>query len=368
MKFVVDREKLQRALAHVSSIIGARSTLPLLGNVLIEAEDGKLTLTTTDLEMRMTTSIEADVETAGKTTLPARKLVSLVGTMTGTSVTVNVNAQDHAQVSCGTGRFRLLGLAASDFPAAAEFSVVREIKLKENDYVIGMSVIDEDVSYAACSDDSRKVLTGVLMSVRESNLTMVTTDGKRMAMQEIVPEEISGGDGDAIIAIRTMNEVRRLLEGDRVMTLRLGEKQCSFEIGSFVLTAKLIDGNYPNYRQVIPQSFNHVVEIPTAALLSKIEAVSLVLSENSLFIVMDFENNKLKLAASSAEVGDGNDEIDVEYSGDAFNVSFNPAFLADPLKATDAEIVKFKLNDSVNPVAIEAGEGFLYVIMPIRKK
>ncbi|MBQ4315442.1 MAG: DNA polymerase III subunit beta [Lentisphaeria bacterium] len=364
MKFVVDREKLQRALAHVSSIIGARSTLPLLGNVLIEAEDGKLTLTTTDLEMRMTTSIEADVETAGKTTLPARKLVSLVGTMTGTSVTVNVNAQDHAQVSCGTGRFRLLGLAASDFPAAAEFSVVREIKLKENDFkrMIG------HVSYAACSDDSRKVLTGVLMSVRESNLTMVTTDGKRMAMQEIVPEEISGGDGDAIIAIRTMNEVRRLLEGDRVMTLRLGEKQCSFEIGSFVLTAKLIDGNYPNYRQVIPQSFNHVVEIPTAALLSKIEAVSLVLSENSLFIVMDFENNKLKLAASSAEVGDGNDEIDVEYSGDAFNVSFNPAFLADPLKATDAEIVKFKLNDSVNPVAIEAGEGFLYVIMPIRKK
>ena len=361
---VVDREKLQRALAHVSSIIGARSTLPLLGNVLIEAEDGKLTLTTTDLEMRMTTSIEADVETAGKTTLPARKLVSLVGTMTGTSVTVNVNAQDHAQVSCGTGRFRLLGLAASDFPAAAEFSVVREIKLKENDFkrMIG------HVSYAACSDDSRKVLTGVLMSVRESNLTMVTTDGKRMAMQEIVPEEISGGDGDAIIAIRTMNEVRRLLEGDRVMTLRLGEKQCSFEIGSFVLTAKLIDGNYPNYRQVIPQSFNHVVEIPTAALLSKIEAVSLVLSENSLFIVMDFENNKLKLAASSAEVGDGNDEIDVEYSGDAFNVSFNPAFLADPLKATDAEIVKFKLNDSVNPVAIEAGEGFLYVIMPIRKK
>ena len=364
MKFVVDREKLQRALTHVSSIIGTRSMLPLLGNVLIKAEDGMLTLTTTDLEMRITTSIEAEVETAGVTTLPARKLVSLVGSMTGSSVTFNVNAQDQAQVSCGTGRFRLLGLAASDFPEAADFEVVREIKLKEGDFkrMIG------HVSYAACGDDSRKVLTGVLMSLRESNLTMVTTDGKRMAMQELVPDEVTGGNGDAIIAIKTMSEVRRLLEGDRVMTLKLGEKQCSFVIGNFVLTAKLIEGNYPNYRQVIPQSFNCTVEIPTDALLAKIEAVSLVLSENSSFIVMDFEDNKLKLAASSTEVGDANDEIDVQYTGEPFNVSFNPAFLADPLKATDAEMVKFKLNDSVNPVAIEAGEGFLYVIMPIRKK
>lgn len=364
MKFVVEREKLQRALAHVSSIIGAKSMLALLGNVLIEADNGLLTLTTTDLEMRITTSIEAEVETPGKTTLPARKLVSLIGSMTGSSVTFNVNAQDQAQISCGTGRFRLLGLAAGDFPESASFEAVREIKLKESDFkrMIG------HVSYAACADDSRKVLMGVLMSLRESNLTMVTTDGKRMAMQEITPEEFSGSDGDAIIAIKTMSEVRRLLEGDRIMTLKLGDKQCSFNIGDFTLTAKLIEGNYPNYRQVIPQSFNCVVEIPTAALLSKIEAVSLVLSETSSFIVMDFENNKLKLLASSSEIGEANDEIDVEYSGEPFNVSFNPAFLADPLKATDAEIVSFKLNDSVNPVAIEAGEGFLYVIMPIRKK
>ena len=364
MKFSVEREKLQRALTHVSSIIGSRSMLPLLGNVLINAQDGVLTLTTTDLEMRMTTSIEADIEEAGSTTLPARKLVSLVNTMTGDKVNFNVNDHDQAQVSCGTGRFRLLGLAASDFPEAADFEVIREIKLKEGDFkrMIG------HVSYAACTDDSRKVLTGVLMSVRESGLTLVTTDGKRMAMQEVAAEEISGGDGDAIIAIRTMAEARRLMENDRVMTIKLGEKQCSFVIGNFTLTAKLIEGNYPNYRQVIPSGFKFTVEIPTAALLSKIEAVSLVLSENSSFIVMDFEDNKLKLAASSAEVGDANDEIDVEYSGDDFNVSFNPAFLADPLKATDAEMVKFKLNDSVTPVAIEAGEGFLYVIMPIRKK
>ena len=364
MKFVVEREKLQRALSHVSSIIGSRTMLPLLGNVLIEADNGTLTLTTTDIEMRMTTSVEADVQVSGKTTLPARKLGSLVGSMTGDSVTFDVNEQDQAQISCGTGRFRLLGLAASDFPVADEFEAVREIKLKEGEFkrMIG------HVSYAVYSDDSRKVLTGILMSMQGSVLTMVTTDGKRMAMQEITPEEVSGSDGDTIISIRTMSEVRRLLEGDRVMTLKLGEKQCSFSIGNFVLTSKLIDGNYPNYRQVIPQSFNSSVEIPTSALLAKIEAVSLVLSENSTFIVMEFENNKLKLLASSSEVGDASDELDIEYSGEPLSVSFNPVFLADPLKATDAELVTFKLNDSVKPVAVEAGEGFLYVIMPIRKQ
>ena len=364
MKFVVEREKLQRALTHASSIIGMRSMLPLLGNVLIEAENGTLTLTTTDLEMRITTKLDAEVESAGKTTLPARKLVSLIGSMTGSSVTFNVNDQDQAQVSCGTGRFKLLGLAAADFPEAADFNVVRELKLKEGDFKRMIS----HVSYAACADDSRKVLTGVLMSVKDSMLTMVTTDGKRMAMQELKPEESSGGDGDAIIAIKTMAEARRLLETDRVMTLELGEKQCRFTIGSFTLTAKLIDGNYPNYRQVIPAGFKYSVEIPAAALLAKIEAVSQVLSENSSYIVMNFADNKLQLAASSAEVGEGNDEIDIEYSGEPFDVSFNPVFLADPLKTTDAEMVKFKLNDPVNPVAIEAGEGFLYVIMPIRKK
>ena len=364
MKFVADRDKLQKALSHVSTIIGVRSMLPLLGNVLIEADNGIVTLTTTDLEMRITTSVESEIVAAGKTTLPARKLVSLIGSMTGEKVTFDVNDQDQAQLSCGTGRFRLLGLAASDFPEAAGFETVREIKVKEGDFKRMIS----HVAYAACSDDSRKVLTGVLLSVRDSNMTLVTTDGKRMAMQEATPEECSGGDGDSIIAIKTMSEVRRLLEGDRVMTIRIGEKQCEFSIGNFTLNAKLIEGSYPNYRQVIPASFNCTVDIPAAALLSRIEAVSLVLSENSSFIVMDFENNKLKLAASSAEVGDASDEIDVEYSGDAFNVSFNPVFLADPLKATDAEMVRFKLNDSVNPVAIEAGEGFLYVIMPIRKK
>ncbi len=364
MKFTVNREKLQKALQRVGSIIGSRSMLPVLGNVLIQAEDGFVRLTTTDLEIRISTKVEAVVEEAGSTTAPARKLTSLIGCFVGADVSFEIDEKDHIRLRCATSHFTLLGLPAVDFPPEAEFEFKREIKAKENDFkrMIGA------ISYAVSADDSRKVLTGILLSVRDSQLTLVATDGKRLAMQEKSPEEVAGGDGDAIIPLKAASEARRLMEGDELMYIRLGDKQCTFEASNFILTTKLIEGTYPNYRQVVPASFTRSVEVPASIFLGKIETVSLVLSDSSSYIILRFENNRLKLQASSAEVGEGSDSVEVEFEGEPFEVSFNPAFLADPLRNCDAEKVRMKFNDSMSPVAIEGNEGFLYVIMPIRKK
>ena len=360
MKFTVNREKLQKALQRVGSIIGSRSMLPVLGNVMIQAEEGVLTLTTTDLEIRISTKVEATVESAGVTTIPARKLASLVGCFVGTDVV----EKDHIKIRCGTSHFTLLGLPAMDFPVAAEFSAQREIKIREGEFKRMVSAI----SYAVSADDSRKVLTGVLLSARESMITLVATDGKRLAMQEKTPEAVEGGDGDSIIPLKAALEVRRLLEGDAQMSIRLGDKQCVFEAAGFELSTKLIEGNYPNYRQVVPASFARSIELPTSVFLTKIETVSQVLSDSSSFIILHFEDNQLQLQASSSEVGEGSDMVEVAYDGEPFEVSFNPAYLADPLRNCDADTVRMKINDPLNPVAIEGGEGFLYVIMPIRKK
>ena len=181
-------------------------------------------------------------------------------------------------------------------------------------------------------------------------------------------ESITGGDGDAIIPLKAASEARRLLEGDAVMTIRLGDKQCTFVAGGFELTTKLIEGTYPNYRQVVPASFARTVEVPTSVFLAKIETVSLVLSDSSSYIILRFENNQLNLQASSAEVGEGSDMVEIAFEGEPFEVSFNPAYLADPLRNADADKIRMKINDPLNPVAIEGSEGFLYVIMPIRKK
>lgn len=364
MKFSVNREKLQKALQKVGSIIGSRSMLPVLGNVMVQAEEGALTLTTTDLEIRISTRVEASVESAGVTTMPARKLASLVGCFVGTDVVFDVDEKDHIKIRCGTSHFTLLGLPAADFPAAAEFSAQREIKIREVEFKRMVSAI----SYAVSADDSRKVLTGVLLSARESMITLVATDGKRLAMQEKTPDAVEGGDGDSIIPLKAALEVRRLLEGDAQMSIRLGDRQCVFETAGFELSTKLIEGNYPNYRQVVPASFARSIELPTSVFLTKIETVSQVLSDSSSFIILHFEDNQLKLQASSSEVGEGSDVVEVAFDGEPFEVSFNPAYLADPLRNCDADTVRMKINDPLNPVAIEGEEGFLYVIMPIRKK
>lgn len=363
MKFTVNREKFQKALQRVGSIIGSHSMLPLLSNVLIKAEENKLKLCTTDLELRLETEVDAEIAETGITTLPARKLTQLIGSFIAAEVSFDINEQDQAKICCGTAKFTLHGLPAADFPEAADFEAVREAKFKQNSFkrMIG------SISYAVSADDSRKVLTGILVSMKDEKLTLVATDGKRMAMQETVLENISA-EGDAIVPLKAMTELRRLLDGEEELTINFGEKLCCFSADGFTLTTKLIEGSFPNYRAVVPAQFKQEIEVPVSVLRAKIETVALMLSAVTGFIILRFENNQLQLQGSSAEVGEGIDLIEIAYDSDPFEVSFNPVFLSDPLRNTDAETVKIKLNDPLAPVAIEAGEGFVYIIMPLRKK
>lgn len=364
MKFTVDREKLQKALQRVGSIIGARSMLPLLGNVLIEAADNELKLCTTDLDIRITTSVEAEVSETGRSTVPARRLTSLVASFSADRIDFEVDDKDHFKIVCGTGRFTLLGLPAADFPDPASFEGIRELKLKESEFKRMITAI----GYAVSADDSRKVLTGVLFSCSDSILTMVATDGKRMAMQEKAPEVFSGSDGDAIVPLKAVNETKRLLEGSEPVSIIIGEKQCMFRGSNFELSSKLIEGNYPNYRQVIPVAYKREIEIPVAPFLSKIETISLLLSESSSYVILSFADNRMNIQGSSSEFGEGSDSIDISYADEPFEISFNPAYLADPMRVACCESIKLKINDPLTPVGMDADEGFLYVIMPIRKK
>lgn len=364
MKFKVNREKLQKALSRVGSIIGSRSMLPLIGNVRMEAVGGMLHLATTDLELRISTSIEADIIEEGVSTAPARKLMSLVSSFSASDVDFDIDGQDHINITCGSGRFKLLGLAAADFPEGTDFDSENVIQIKGGDLkrMIG------SISYAVGADDSRKALTGILFSIKDGTLTLVATDSKRMAVQGGMPVSITGEDNNAIVPLKAMTEIRRLLDNEESITVNIGRKMCRFESKDFVLDTKLVDGNYPDYRLVIPKEFRQMVELPVEVFKSKIETVALMLSENSSFVVLKFEEDQLSIAASSAEIGEGCDKMQIDYKGEPFEVSFNPVFLADPLRNIDADMVSFKINDPLNPVAMEAGNGFLYVIMPIRKK
>ncbi len=364
MKFKVNREKLLKCLQRVNSVVGTRSTMAVLSNVLLEADEKGLALTTSDVEIRITTHLDCEVETPGVTTVPARKFLSLVSCFVEDEVQVEADANNHVKLDCGTSSFTLLGLPPTDFPEVREVEPVRQLKIKENDFKRMLN----SVTYAVSAEDSRKVLTGVLLTVLDGCCTLVATDGKRLAIQEQNPLSVSGNDGDSVVPLKAANELKRLLEGDGELEIVLGEKQCVFRTANFTLTSKLIEGNYPNYRQVIPPGCQRRVEIEAAKLLSKIEMVSQVLSDSSAYVVLSFRDNQLRITGSSSEIGAGSDVMEVKLEGEPFDVSFKPSFLADPLRVTTADRIVLKVNDPFNPVAMEGHEGFLYVIMPIRNK
>ena len=364
MKFTVKRDTFLKAVQKVANIIGSRSTIPVVANILLESENGKLVLTTTDLEIRISSTIDAVIEEEGKTTLPAKKLQQMVSKFYGDDISFSIGENDHAEIKCGTSDFKLLGLPARDFPLASEFPAVRTVVFAEKD----LARMFDYISYAVSLDDSRKALHGILFSIVENTVTAVATDGKRLALVEKIPESFNGEEGDTIIPLKTANEAKRLFDGEGKVNVMIGEKQAVLQSDSLTLTSKLLEGNYPNYRQVIPASFSNTVELDCSVFLSKLELVSLALSDNSAYIILDFEKNMIKFQASSTSIGQGSDYIEAEYEGDPLSISFNPVFLAYPLRHLDSDKFKIKINQGYSPVAIEGGDGFLYVIMPMRNR
>ena len=365
MKFKTKRDALLKALSKVSNIIGNKNTIPILANVLMEAENNTLTLTTTDHEIQIITRIEAVVETAGRTTLPAKRLLGLVSKFKGEEVEFDTNEKFHTVINCGTANFMIMGLDPEDFTPAASFTPTRSFKLKQSE----LCRIIDYISYAVSPNDSRKVLQGILFSVKEGNFTAVATDGKRLALVEKVLEDASeGSDGDIIITLKAATELKRIMEKEGDVTIEIDDKQVCFKADVTVLQSKLIEGNYPNYKQVIPAGFAKQIEIPCSSFIDALEIVSIPLADVvSSFVKLTFTSGQL-LFESNSSIGEGKEYIQIPYEDSDISLSFNPMLLADPFKHVNVDKVNIKINEGFNPIAIETTDGFLYVIMPIRNK
>lgn len=365
MKFNVNKNELIDKLQKVTNVIGTKSTLPILSNVMIEAKNNSLTLTTTDLEVRITTVLPANIESDGVTTLPAKTLFSMIKGLPGDSVDMDCDDAHHMKIKSEKSSYNLFGIAPDDFPLPILFSPVRRLSIKQTELVRMLSRI----SYAASTDDSRKTLNGILFTIKENAFTVVATDGKRLALVEKVAENFSGDDGQVIIPSKSIAEIQRLfVGGDEDVVIEFGENQASFTIDGRTLTTKLVEGNYPNYRQVIPTSFSRKIEISTNIFSSALQRISNVVSEENSFVQITFGNNEISMKASSSDIGEGNESIPIEYNDVDISLSFNPNFVLAPLKHLDADKIILQLNDGYNPVALSCGDGFLYVIMPMRNK
>lgn len=362
MKFSIEKDQILEALQKVQSVVGQRTTLPILSNVLLEAGDGKLMLTTTDMEVSVRTSIEADIDEAGATTLPARRFFSICRDLPSHQVDIGVSDDDVATIISGSYSCKLEGLSKDDFPPMPTFEESYSYTLKQGTF----RDILQKTSYAASTDDSRAILNGSLMAFRDNKLTTVCTDGRRLALVEQEIDMPEDAEVDIVVPTKTVNELIKTLEDDGDASIKTSATQVAFEFGNIFIISKLIDGTYPNYRQVIPSQCEERIAIDREMLLGAVRRVSLMLDDQAASVKVNITENRMELLTSSPEVGESRESVAVKYSGKDITIAFNPAFLMAPLKHLDSDEIYLELSDELSPGVIKTNVPFLYVIMPIR--
>ena len=362
MKFSVSKEKLLAGLQTVQNVVSTRTTLPILSNVLLRADDGKLHLTTTDLDVGVSGGIDAQIDKPGATTLPARRLATIVRELPAAEVQIEIDSKNVASIRCGQSFFKILGLPEEEFPPLPKFEDAKIFTLNQQ----ALRDALKKTSYAISTDETRYVLNGILFSFKENKLTMVATDGRRLALVDLEVEFPRSQEVEIIVPTKCVTELGRLLGEEGDVKMSVGENQVAFEIGGTLLVSKLIEGNYPNYRQVIPGDAKERITLERETFLNAVHRVSLLSSEKSNSVKLVFSKNNIEIAANTPDVGEARESLAVAYKGREFSIAFNPEFLQAPLRALPNDEIYLDLIDEMSPGVIKIQSPFLYVLMPMR--
>lgn len=374
MKFKVNRDHFTNGLNQVLNIVGTRPTMPILRNVLLEAAENTLTLKTTNLDLGIRCTIKAEVEIEGGITLPVRKLASIIRELPNPDVLLQTDSKPSAKITSGGSTYDILGIAPEEFPPLPSFDDQHEFVI-EQDKLVSML---RSVSYAQSTDESRYILNGVYFHFANDKLTLVATDGRRLAM---VGHEMEFGEdqaGQLILPAKTVAELLRLLgQGDKVK-ITFNDRQVAFEVAlsdtpkegglvdNLYLVSKVVEGRYPDYQQVIPKETEHRVRVERELLQECVHRAALVISEKSNSIKMRISENLLEISGRSPEYGQSHESMAIKYDGPEVQVAFNPQFLVDPLRALVDDEVYFEFKDELSPGVFKTLENFLCVVMPLR--
>lgn len=341
MKFSVSKEKLLEGLQTVQNVVSTRTTLPILSNVLLQADESELHLTTT---------------------LPARRLFGIVRELPTRDVMIEVDSKNVASIRSGPSFFKILGLPEEEFPPLPGFEDAKVFTIPQKDLKDAL----KKTAYAISTDETRYVLNGILCSFKENKVTAVATDGRRLALVEIELEFPRSNETDIIIPTKAVTELQRLVKDEGEIRLSVGENQVAFEVADTLLVSKLIEGNYPNYRQVIPGDAKERVTLEREVFLNAVHRVSLLASEKSNSVKLVFSKNNIDIMANTPEVGEARESLPVKYTGKDFSIAFNPEFLMAPLRNLPNDEVYLDMIDGMSPGVIKIQSPFLYVLMPMR--
>ncbi len=373
MRAVCNTETFGKKLALVSRGVSARSTIQLLGGILLEAGDGVVRLSATDMEISVQTSSPAEVEEEGRVVIPARIFNDIVRSLPSGSFSLeHDDSGGTVRLAAGENEYRIRAYAADDFPQLPGFDAEAAFRMSGDLLVETV----EKVSRSYSRDETRPVLTGILISFEENRVRMVTTDSYRLSIKETeLATTAFEGSREAIIPARAMQEVARIFgsEGKDEVEVSLSENQALFRIGDVLFGTRLIDGNFPEYRRLLPTTFEREISVNREDLMGTLRRVNLFAQRQTppVPVSLSFSSGSVEVIVRNGEVGEAHERLPAT-SEDDFLISFNPGYLLDGVSAIDTEKVVFKLNEALKPGLIVPGvEGeeepdFLYLIMPMR--
>ena len=364
MKLTCAKDELAEKLQVAGRGVSTRTTVQILAGILLNAADGRLSLSATDMEMSLRVSLEAQVEDEGSVVVPGRLLVDIVRLLPAGEVTISHRAEEGVvELVCGSASYRLNTYAAEDFPRLPEVENASAFTVEKEAFIDTIA----RVSRSASRDESRPVLTGVLVRFEGDKLVMAATDSYRLSVKETALSDSPGREIEAIVPARALGELARIAQGEGE-TIQVGvqENQVVFGVDDVWLTARRIDGQFPNYKQLLPESFDAEVTMPREEFLDVVRRTS-VLAQRKSPLRLRFEDGELTVSAQTQDVGEAHESLPVSYSGEALEIGFNAEFLRDGLESVNDESVRLKLISPLRPGLIHGeSDDFLYLIMPIR--
>ncbi len=366
MKFTITRERLQEGLLAVAASVPAKTTLPVLSNILVEASEDGVRLSGTDLDIAVSTIVPAEIDEEGSTTLPAKKLVEIVRELPSAAIRITSIGEQRINLECGRAKFKLLGIPKEEFPSFPAVDFKDSWTATSSD----LQKLINHVAFAASTEESRPILNGVLWELRNDYMRMVATNGHRLARMD-VPISGGGTSTDLIIPPKALDQVRRLFGTSDEVDIARSDNHLGFRSSSTLVFTRLIEGPYPNYEQVIPKDNDKEATVEKSTLISALRRVGVVASDQTHRVRLAFGNNSLRFSVSTPDLGEASDEIAISYGGEELEIGFNANYLLDILKfmPTDEIRLTFKAPEraaTVEPVGWDDPASYTCLVMPLR--
>ncbi|MBD3380199.1 MAG: DNA polymerase III subunit beta [Candidatus Omnitrophica bacterium] len=364
MEIRVSKEDLVNGIQTVQNAVSQKSSLPILSNVLLESEKGTLKLTATDLDIGICSTIPVEVLQEGAITVPARKFFDIVKALPeGNDVELSMKKNNFVTIKSGKANFKIIGLPKEEFPQLPLFEDKESVTVAQGVLKNILNLTD----FAISRDDTRYVLNGILMAVKGDKLSVVATDGRRLAIaSSTLPEKILT-DRKAIIPTKAVQEVKRMLQDEGEVQVKFSENQVLFSFSDSFILSRLIEGEYPNYNKVIPERSSKEIKVSRDEFLSATRRANIFTDQDSMAIKLSVKKTRMMISKNTPYLGEAKEEIPVVYTGnDELEIGFNPRYLIDVLKSLDDEEVTFEVKDPGKPGVFRRGEDYIYVVLPMQ--